>query len=142
MIIRLGKIQEKPYGSGIYHPGLSTTVLFSQKIVERASENNKPRNMTANVTALRARLARKKIKRLWTDYHHPPPSPLYARGLRNFLRTPIHKYFKRNAIKTNSFVLEIFSNYLVKHLSKRLFCVFTTTGYNRRRSKKFVTFVK
>ena len=27
---------------------LSTDVLFSQKIVERANENNKPRDMTAN----------------------------------------------------------------------------------------------
>ena len=33
---------------GFCYFSLSTDVLFSQKIVERANENNKPRDMTAN----------------------------------------------------------------------------------------------
>ena len=74
---------------------LSTDVLFSQKIVERANENNKPRDMTVDTNgwggggggeglvgkrisaplsprALRSRsrvckIFREKIKRLWID---------------------------------------------------------------------------
>ena len=40
---------------------LSTDVLFSQKIVERANENKKPRDSCV------VRSSEKKIKRLWTD---------------------------------------------------------------------------
>ena len=50
--------------SSLMTNSLSADILFSQKIVERANENKRPRDMTARAR----KIFGEKIKRLWTDY--------------------------------------------------------------------------